>query len=267
MTRTLQAGTVFLVLSAGFLANVSFAQPSTAPNIPHAVAIDSGLGNKPEKLEWLQDAGFGMFIHWSLDSQIGSVISHSMAGASDRYLDWFINELPKTFHPKRWDPDEVAALANVCGMQYVVLTAKHHSGFCLWDTKTTDFNITNTPYGKDMLPQTMAALRRHGLKVGLYKTLGVQTTDGGKLVFDGELLELAGAEQVHVGFEYQVYGGFATAMHNTTWTRTRLEPKSEPGRFQVEVSGLKPGTEYQFRAIVQHPQITMHGDHQQVQAK
>ena len=50
------------------------------------------LDNKPERLEWLQDAGFGMFIHWSMDSQIGSVISHSMAGASDDYLDWFIRK-------------------------------------------------------------------------------------------------------------------------------------------------------------------------------
>ena len=126
------------------------------------------LGNKPEKLEWLQDAGFGMFIHWSHDSQIGSVISHTMAGASDEYIEWFIHELPQTFMPKRWDPDEIARLARICGMQYVVLTAKHHSGFCLWDSQTTDFKIMNTPYGKDILPDYIAALRRHGIKVGLY---------------------------------------------------------------------------------------------------
>ncbi len=125
-------------------------------------------GNRPEKLEWLQDAGFGMFIHWSHDSQIGSVISHSMAGASDEYINWFVHELPKTFTPKQWDPDAIAGLARLCGMQYVVLTAKHHSGFCLWESKTTDFTIMNTPYGKDILPDYIAALRRHGIKVGLY---------------------------------------------------------------------------------------------------
>lgn len=128
----------------------------------------SKLANKPERLEWLQDAGFGMFIHWSLDSQLGSVISHSMAGASDDYLQWFINELPKTFVPNKWDPDEIARLAKIAGMKYVVLTAKHHSGFCLWDTKTTDFKITNTPYGKDILPDYAKALRQQGLQVGLY---------------------------------------------------------------------------------------------------
>lgn len=126
------------------------------------------LDNRPERLEWLQDAGFGMFIHWSHDSQIGSVISHSMVGATESYLDWFIEELPKTFKPDRWDPDEFARLAKITGVKYVVLTAKHHSGFCLWDTKTTDFKITNTPYGKDILPGYCRALRAQGIQVGLY---------------------------------------------------------------------------------------------------
>ncbi len=124
--------------------------------------------NKPERLEWLQDAGFGMFIHWSVDSQIGSVISHSMAGASDDYLNWYIHELPKTFRPTRWDPDEIARLAKLAGMQYVVFTTKHHNGFCWWDTKTTDFKITNTPFGQGVLKDYCQALRRHGLKVGFY---------------------------------------------------------------------------------------------------
>ncbi len=138
-----------------------------------AAAIDAdeegGLDlNKPERLEWLQDAGFGMFIHWSVDSQIGSVISHSMVGASDGYTKWYIQDLPKTFEPTRWDPDEVARLAKLAGMQYVVFTTKHHNGFCWWDTKTTDFKITNTPYGRGILKEYCEALHRWGLKVGFY---------------------------------------------------------------------------------------------------
>lgn len=127
-----------------------------------------GLGNKIERLEWLQDAGFGLFIHFSHDSQVGSVISHSMAGASDEYLDWIINDLPKTFNPKDWDPDEVADLAKLAGAQYVVFTTKHHSGFTWWDSDTTDFKITNTPYGKDILYEYVRALRQRGLAVGFY---------------------------------------------------------------------------------------------------
>lgn len=146
---------------------LSVCMPSRLP----AVDADSEGGldlNKPEKLEWLQDAGFGMFIHWSVDSQIGSVISHSMAGASDDYLNWYIHELPKTFKPTRWDPDEIARLAKVTGMQYVVFTTKHHNGFCWWDTETTNFKITNTPYGRSILKDYCDALRRYGLKVGFY---------------------------------------------------------------------------------------------------
>src|SRR5690348_6058345 len=96
-------------------------------------------GNDPAREQWFIDQGLGMFIHWSLDSQLGSVISHSLVGASDDYAQRFFNELPKTFNPTRFDPDEWVRLAKVCGVKYMVFTTKHHSGFCMWDTKTTDF--------------------------------------------------------------------------------------------------------------------------------
>lgn len=126
------------------------------------------LGNRPERLTWLQDAGFGMFIHWSLDSQLGCVISHTLAGASRDYQDRFYNELPRTFNPTRYDPFEIAALARLAGMKYIVFTTKHHSGFCMWDTKTTPFNIMNTPYARDLLAEYVEATRRAGLAVGFY---------------------------------------------------------------------------------------------------
>jgi alpha-L-fucosidase len=127
-----------------------------------------GLDNKPERVAWLQDAGFGMFIHFGVDSQLGSVISHSVCGASEDYLKRFYGELPKTFNPKRFDPEEIATLAKLAGMKYITFTAKHHSGFCMWDTKTTDFNIMNTPYGRDLLAEYVAAVRKVGLAVGIY---------------------------------------------------------------------------------------------------
>jgi len=124
--------------------------------------------NKPERLEWLKDAGFGMFIHFSFDSQLGIVISHSMAGASQDYLDRFIHELPKTFNPKDFSGEEIAIMAKLAGMKYMVLTTKHHSGYCLWDTKTTDFNILNTPYGTDLVKEYVEGCRKQGLAVGFY---------------------------------------------------------------------------------------------------
>ena len=124
--------------------------------------------NKPERLEWLKDAGFGMFIHFSFDSQLGVVISHSMAGASQDYLDRFINELPKTFNPNKFSGEDIALLAKLAGMKYIVLTTKHHSGYALWDTKTTDFNIMNTPYGKDLVKEYVEGCRKYDLAVGFY---------------------------------------------------------------------------------------------------
>ncbi len=124
--------------------------------------------NKAERLEWFKNLGFGMFIHFSFDSQLGVVISHSMAGASDDYLNRYINELPKTFNPKDFDAKEIVTLAKLAGMKYIVLTTKHHSGFCMWDTETTDFNIMNTPYGKDLVAEYVEATREAGLAVGFY---------------------------------------------------------------------------------------------------
>jgi alpha-L-fucosidase len=124
--------------------------------------------NKPAREQLFMDIGFGMFIHWSMDSQVGAVISHSMAGASEDYLNRFINELPKTFNPKKFDPEEWAILAKLAGMKYVVFTAKHHSGFCMWNTKTTGFNIMNTPFNRDIMKEILDAFRKQGLAVGIY---------------------------------------------------------------------------------------------------
>lgn len=124
--------------------------------------------NKPDREQWFMDLGFGMFIHWSLDSQLGAVISHSMAGASDDYLKRFTNELPATFNPKKFDPDEWATLARLAGMKYVVFTAKHHAGFCMWPTRTTPFSVASTPFKRDIVREVLDAFRRQGLAVGLY---------------------------------------------------------------------------------------------------
>lgn len=124
--------------------------------------------NKPEVVQHFMDMGFGMFIHWSVDSQLGAVISHSMAGASNDYMYRFISELPKTFSPKKFDPQEWAVLAKLAGMKYVVFTAKHHSGFCMFETATTSFNVMNTPFGRDVTQEVIEAFRKEGLAIGLY---------------------------------------------------------------------------------------------------
>lgn len=129
---------------------------------------NSLAANKPEREEWFKDLGFGMFIHWNIGSQLGCVISHSLASASPEYLDFYFNELPKTFYPKKFDPTEWASLARLAGMKYVVFTAKHHSGFCFWDTRTTDFNIMKTPFQRNITKEIVEAFKKQGIAIGIY---------------------------------------------------------------------------------------------------
>jgi alpha-L-fucosidase len=130
--------------------------------------IPPGSLNKPERLEWFRDQGFGMFIHWSVDSQTGVVISHSLAGADEAYTRRFFEDLPKTFNPRKFEPKDWAALAKVAGVRYVVFTTKHHSGFAMWDTKTTDFGIMHTPYKHDLTRDILDAFRAQAIAPGIY---------------------------------------------------------------------------------------------------
>ncbi len=124
--------------------------------------------NKPQREEWFTGLGFGMFIHWSVDVELGMVISHSMVGASGEYLDRYIRELPEYFDPKNFDPGKWAETAIRAGMKYVVFTTKHHNGFCMFDTETTDFKVTNTPFGRDVTREILDAFRKKGLAIGIY---------------------------------------------------------------------------------------------------
>ncbi len=124
--------------------------------------------NKPEREQWFSELGFGMFIHWSFDVQLGMVISHSMVGASDTYLDKYIKDLPQGFNPEHFNANEWARAAKRAGMKYVVFTTKHHNGFCMFETQSTDFNIMNTPYGRDVTRMVVEAFRKEGLAIGFY---------------------------------------------------------------------------------------------------
>ena len=124
--------------------------------------------NDPAAVELFRDRGLGLFIHWSVDGSLGGVISHSLVGASPDYVDRYYKLLPGFFNPDRFEPDKMAALAKLAGFEYVVFTTKHHNGFCMWDTATTPFSVTHTPYGKDITRLLIDAFRKQGLAIGLY---------------------------------------------------------------------------------------------------
>lgn len=108
---------------------------------------------------------FGLFIHWGLYSLLGL---HEQALA--RYdLDHTEYEaLMHRFNPTSYDPEQWVLLAKKAGMQYICFTTKHHDGFCMWDTRQTDYNVMNTPYGKDVLKMLADACKKHGMRLSLY---------------------------------------------------------------------------------------------------
>ncbi len=128
----------------------------------------SGHTNNPAEVELFRDRGLGLFIHWGVDGSLAGVISHSLVGASPDYTDRFFRELPGYFDPEDYHPEQWARLAKLAGFKYVMFTAKHHAGFCMWDTQTTEFSVLHTPYGKDVLRQLVEAFRKEGIAIGIY---------------------------------------------------------------------------------------------------
>ncbi len=121
-----------------------------------------------KRMEWFTQARFGMFIHWGLYSipARGEWIRSTEEITKEEYMKYYEEFDPKDYDPKKW-----ARAAKEAGMQYIVLTAKHHDGFCLFDSKLTDFKSTNTKCGRDLVAEYVEAVRAEGLKVGLYFSL------------------------------------------------------------------------------------------------
>ena len=123
---------------------------------------------KIQRMKWWTEARFGMFIHWGLYALPArhEWVKNYERMTNDQYQKYF-----EMFNPDLYDPHEWAKQAKAAGMKYVVLTAKHHEGFCLFDSKFTDYKATNTPYGKDLIKEYVEAFRAEGLKVGFYYSL------------------------------------------------------------------------------------------------
>ncbi len=111
---------------------------------------------------------FGMFIHWGLYALAArhEWVRNREEIATADYQKYFDH-----FDPDLYDPREWARLAKQAGMEYFVITTKHHEGFCLWDSKYTDYKATNTPWGKDLLKPMVEAFRAEGIRVGFYYSL------------------------------------------------------------------------------------------------
>ncbi len=134
------------------------------PNSKAAKEITCPAPDAAALRHW-QDMRFGMFIHWGPVSLTGHEIGWSRGRETP--IDVYDN-LYKKFNPTKFDADQWVAIAKAAGMKYIVLTTKHHDGFCLWDTKQTDFNIMNSPFGRDVVKELSVACKRQGIAFGTY---------------------------------------------------------------------------------------------------
>lgn len=120
---------------------------------------------RADVIEWFKDVKFGMFIHWGVYALLGK---GEWIRTVDQIPDEEYQKLPPKFNPVKFNPDEWADVAKKAGCKYMVFTTKHHDGFCMWDTKTTGYKVTNTPYGKDVLRMVDKAFEKKGLRAGHY---------------------------------------------------------------------------------------------------
>ena len=156
---------------------------------------------------WWREARFGMFIHWDMSSVAGTEISWSRKGSKPLDItgdpagyveDPAYDNLYKEFNPEKFDAKAWVQLAKAAGMKYIVFTTKHHGGFCMWDTKLTDYSITHTPFKRDVVKELADACHEAGLRFGLYYSPrdwhqpDYGTVNNAKYVsyLDGELREL-----------------------------------------------------------------------------
>ncbi|RMG65441.1 MAG: hypothetical protein D6722_15895 [Bacteroidetes bacterium] len=147
---------LFLFLCCGLLSLPAFAQ------------ADDPYAARQARTEWFRDARFGMFIHWgvyAIPARGEWVRNRERLSLADYqpYVD--------AFDPVDYDPRAWAKAAKAAGMKYAVMTAKHHDGFCLFDSKYTSYKATNSPAGRDLIREFLDAFRAEGLKVGLYYSL------------------------------------------------------------------------------------------------
>jgi len=121
-----------------------------------------------ERTQWFVRDRFGMFIHWGLYAipARGEWVRSVERISNEDYQPYFDEFDPVDYDPRAW-----ARLAKQAGMRYAVMTAKHHDGFCLFDSKHTDYKATNTKAGRDLVREYLDAFRAEGLKVGLYYSL------------------------------------------------------------------------------------------------
>ena len=134
---------------------------------------------KDERMEWFRQARFGMFIHWGLYAvPAGEWKGEKVSGIGEWIMERAqipvseYEQLARQFNPVKFDAEQWVQIAKNAGMKYIVITSKHHDGFCLWDTKYTDYDVVDaTPFKRDILGELSEACRKNGIKLCFYHSI------------------------------------------------------------------------------------------------
>lgn len=131
------------------------------------------LSARPEALQRWDDLTFGLFMHWDMSSLLGVEISWAKQSRVDvagegEIPDEIYNNLHRSFNPQQFDARAFVKVAQDAGMRYIVLTSKHHGGFCMFDSKLTEYKITNTALKRDVLKELADACHEAGMAFGFY---------------------------------------------------------------------------------------------------
>jgi alpha-L-fucosidase len=135
--------------------------------------------SEDERMKWFREARFGMFIHWGIYSvPAGIYKGEKIPGIGEWIMERAMipvedyEQFAKQFNPTKLDADQWVQIAKNAGMKYLVITSKHHDGFCLWDTKFTDYDIIDaTPFKRDILAELAQACKKHGIKFCFYHSI------------------------------------------------------------------------------------------------
>ncbi len=121
-----------------------------------------------DERDWFLEKRFGLFVHWGIYAIPGWQEQHQWRGRmpANEYV-----KLAEQWNPTNFNPDAWLDLAEEAGMQYIIVTTKHHDGFCLWDTSHTAFNTMNTPYGKDLMAMLADACHKRDFPLGFYYSI------------------------------------------------------------------------------------------------
>ncbi|MFM7181618.1 MAG: alpha-L-fucosidase [Verrucomicrobiales bacterium] len=141
-------------------------------------ALAESAAERDARMAWFREARFGMFIHWGLYA----IPAGDWNGfKSENNAEWIQSQakvpaaeyakLKEKFNPVKYNPEAWVSLAKHAGMKYIVITSKHHDGFCLWDSAHTDFDVASSPYGKDLLKPLAEACQRHGIRLCFYHSI------------------------------------------------------------------------------------------------